>query len=200
MLKKEIHSRTISQIRTHSQKFFLKVAKVAPSAKDLVEFVKETPTSYFLGFPEDEVNGNSDEAVDNVQNKKEPARVENSPIDLPRQYLPKRFGEVSFKDYPVYEAQRHFPFINTLISSSQIVSMTPRTTTCANMELHIYYMMKAIEAITQRSAINNGETSHWEFLHEVGKKVYRLIQEVEAFNCGFNYKGSNGLSSMCFKT
>lgn len=54
LLRDEIPSRTVVQIRTHSQKFFLKLARTVPANKNLVEFVKENPLAYFINLTNDE--------------------------------------------------------------------------------------------------------------------------------------------------
>ena len=61
LLKSEIPSRTVVQIRTHSQKFFLKLKRLIPSKKDVMEFVKENPLSYFIDIAHGEFSEESNE-------------------------------------------------------------------------------------------------------------------------------------------
>jgi len=61
LLKSEISSRTVVQIRTHSQKFFLKLRKLIPPKKDVMEFVKENPLSFFIDIAHGEFSEESNE-------------------------------------------------------------------------------------------------------------------------------------------
>jgi len=53
-LKKEIPSRSVVQIRTHAQKFFIKVTKVLPPNIELIDFIQNNPLSFFANLPDDD--------------------------------------------------------------------------------------------------------------------------------------------------
>ena len=48
LIKAEIPNRTAPQIRTHAQKFFIKLGRKVPRDMDAIEFMKSKPASYFL--------------------------------------------------------------------------------------------------------------------------------------------------------
>ncbi len=48
LIKAEIPSRTAPQIRTHAQKFFLRVAHKVPPGSDVLDFLRTKPASYFV--------------------------------------------------------------------------------------------------------------------------------------------------------
>ena len=53
-LKRVIGTRSVIQIRTHAQKFFIKVAKVAPPGTSLIAFVQSRPLPFFAAIGDDD--------------------------------------------------------------------------------------------------------------------------------------------------
>lgn len=64
LVKQAIESRTVTQIRTHAQKFFIKLGKVVPPNMDPITFMKNNPTSFFVNF------NNEDNGKDSIENAK----------------------------------------------------------------------------------------------------------------------------------
>ncbi len=77
----EVATRSVIQIRTHAQKFFIKVAKVAPCGVDLVEFVQSRPLSYFVGM--DDSDPGSEEEKQQTPDSESQAEGENGPMHDP---------------------------------------------------------------------------------------------------------------------
>ena len=51
LVKAEIPNRSTSQIRTHAQKFFIKLSYVAPKNMELIAYMQTKPATFFLDLP-----------------------------------------------------------------------------------------------------------------------------------------------------
>ena len=49
-MNKEIPSRSQSQIKTHAQKFFLKVSRILPKNENIIEFIRSKPPEFFMNL------------------------------------------------------------------------------------------------------------------------------------------------------
>ena len=73
LIKEEIPNRTAPQIRTHAQKFFIKLGRKVARNVDMLEFMKSKPASYFLRFDNPSANGSSssEPSLEGENNKEE---------------------------------------------------------------------------------------------------------------------------------
>jgi len=51
LVKNDIPNRTSSQIRTHAQKFFIKLSYILPPNTDPIQFLRARPAAYFMDLP-----------------------------------------------------------------------------------------------------------------------------------------------------
>lgn len=72
-LKKEIPTRSVIQIRTHAQKFFIKVSKIAPTGCDPIAFIQSKPLAFFLNISDGDFD--NDDIDDPIPEEKELAEI-----------------------------------------------------------------------------------------------------------------------------
>jgi len=58
-LQKSVPTRTVIQIRTHAQKFFIKLEQALPKGTDLIKYLKKTPSKSFVNIVKDFNDPNS---------------------------------------------------------------------------------------------------------------------------------------------
>jgi hypothetical protein len=89
-----IPNRTTSQIRTHAQKFFIKLANVAPERTDLLEFLRSKPAKFFLSLSgKNESYEGSSENIENatpVKRHKGDGKVITSKVHFQHDSEPKQ--------------------------------------------------------------------------------------------------------------
>jgi len=93
LVSKAIPSRTSSQIRTHAQKFFLKIEKMCKRGEDEVGFIQRHPISYLLSFDKDELEpeenneaeqmNNEEDSKNNQSSEKESCKVKEEVHEIP---------------------------------------------------------------------------------------------------------------------
>ena len=75
LVQSEIPNRTTSQIRTHAQKFFIKLAYILPEGMDPITFMRTKTASFFLDLPNRPPTGaakrqqSSEDSVDPIPKK-----------------------------------------------------------------------------------------------------------------------------------
>ncbi len=104
-MKSEIPNRTTSQIRTHAQKFFIKLAYDAPPNSDIIEYLKTKPANYFLELP----NRAASREVDGSHKRPAKESVEcpvPHKVFTPRPLFPKEIGSGSLDSGNAYHMQQ----------------------------------------------------------------------------------------------
>eukprot|EP00826_Nyctotherus_ovalis_P034320 TRINITY_DN2837_c0_g2_i1.p2 TRINITY_DN2837_c0_g2~~TRINITY_DN2837_c0_g2_i1.p2 ORF type:complete len:141 (-),score=18.69 TRINITY_DN2837_c0_g2_i1:168-590(-) len=83
LIQKEIPGRSAPQIRTHAQKFFIKLSCIKPENLDVITYIKETPASTLLNIPsQNNPNGFDNSSSDILPN---PIPIESEPLIAEKQ-------------------------------------------------------------------------------------------------------------------
>ena len=78
LISKEIPKRTSSQIRTHAQKFFIKVSNILPDDSEIIPFLQSKPAEFFANLP----SHLASKKPDSFEDKQNPIPKKNSPTSI----------------------------------------------------------------------------------------------------------------------
>eukprot|EP00826_Nyctotherus_ovalis_P039309 TRINITY_DN3773_c0_g1_i2.p1 TRINITY_DN3773_c0_g1~~TRINITY_DN3773_c0_g1_i2.p1 ORF type:complete len:195 (+),score=24.41 TRINITY_DN3773_c0_g1_i2:74-658(+) len=175
------------RIRTHAQKFFGKVAKVAPAHKDLLNFVRESPLQYFIAMSDD-VSSQSLKSSHKEESKGRSRKgkkfkwrkcereigIEDSGKEVEsRKMLTQAEGKTGF--YPI----NGFP-----IQAIRLLSVNGNL---GITELNLQNIIRAaiINAeVTQSKLKNASSSSHWLYLYQTGTQIAKLLQSLKNLHYG----------------
>ena len=210
-LKKNIPTRTIVQIRTHSQKFFMKVRELAPKDSDLLVFLKTKPPEFFLSFGKEnnaEI-ANYESPYESICNDKgnncpqinlEDNKLSSSMQEciFPQVESEPKIGAMYVIDYwnsDDIHSDKDFRLINADEDNSLLFNNERNTykhidnsvqhetaNSLARIEMDINHIWNDIESELESKFVPiNDINVHWMYLHDITMKIARIINNLKCY-------------------
>lgn len=179
-LKSEVPSRTVVQIRTHSQKFFLRLMKIAPSNQDPMDFVRENPLSYFINIAHGEFSEDSDEQP--VENSKQiPANEEfkGKASDINLQVIQNGDGRIMGPKIRFDKPMAEFPAGSCSVKPENIITLNKGFMNIAIL------LSEVIQGTIQRAnngliGIKGNDVPYWNFLQSTATQMHDSLQNAKS--------------------